>query len=439
MQLERKDNLGQQAGGIRRTFYAPGKDAKNASDPEDREFIERFKKESIARELKEKNVNDFAESLARLSNELTRKTGLGIAHRGIDDPALDKAAKHLDGLFSRTTQRALTTARANERFRLRSSEPDGEIESDAYGEDEDLIALFIDRAPMLYADATIVDVRKALRHFSTWLRSENLPSINQLLSRDKQLKEIRKTYLSAYPRKAEKNVFAINTVKKMGLTVTPERNVAGSQPFSNVSSHSWPSLDEGGPPSINPYGYEGFGNTPGSDFFKGLPWEQPQTPGDSVNQPYGYEGFGNTPGSDFFKGLPWEQTPSDSVNQPHDEYGVSESYPTGYYVPWSPPVQSQAHDPYSSTWNEPSALNPPRPEIGHLVGSDWQHGNQRASDALISVLSNQGLAPYEYMPETELDIHGERYRAVLQSGQRQPNAFNPLGLDIRLYYVPRGG
>ncbi|MGF6292560.1 hypothetical protein QFZ98_004421 [Paraburkholderia youngii] len=106
--------------------------------------------------------------------------------------------------------------------------------------------------------------------------------------------------------------------------------------------------------------------------------------------------------------------------------------------PGSPLVQSQAHDPYSSTWSEPSALNPPRPDIGHLVGN-WQHGNQSASDMLISMLDIQGLAPTACVPQTEFNIHGERYRAVLQPGQREPNIYNPLGLSIRLYHVSQGG
>ncbi|MPW11590.1 hypothetical protein GCT19_40195 [Paraburkholderia sp. CNPSo 3155] len=420
MQLEREDNLGQQASGIRRTFYAlGGKNEKEASDPEDREFIEHFKEESIARGLKEKNVNDFADSLARLSNHLTAKTGRGIVHRGLDDPALDKAAKHLGSLFFNKVQRALNTARANEKFRARSSEPlrsseprsqrGGEIiRSDSYGEDEALIALFIDRAPMFFTDQTIDNIKKGLRAFSTWLKSQNLPSINQLLSQDARLEAIRERYQSAFPGRAPRCIFAINTVKRMGLTVTPEWSAAGSHPFSNASSHSWPNLDEGGP----------------------------------INQPYGHEGSGDAAGSDFFRGLPWEQppTPSGSVNQPYDEYGVSDSYPTGYSLPWSPPVQSQAHDPYSSTWSEPSSLNPPRPEIGHIAGPDWQHGNQVASDLLISMLDMQGLAPNEYMRQTEFNIHGERYRAVLDDNRhREPNRYNLLGHSITLYHVPRGG
>ncbi|RZF23472.1 hypothetical protein EVC45_44350 [Paraburkholderia sp. UYCP14C] len=404
MQLERKGNLGQQAGGIRRTFHAPGKDEEKASNQQDSKFIEDFKNESLSRGLKEGNVNDFAHQLTRLSNALIKKTGRGIVHRGLDDPALDKAARGLDGLFSSPCERALKCARTNERFRLKNKS-----ELSAYEDDKALIGSFIDRAPTLYESTSAKDIELALRNFSTWLRSQNLPSVNQLLSQDARLKANMKTYLSVYPQRTKKIKYAINTVKGMGLTVTRERNAGSSQPFSNASSHSWPDWDQGGPSSINlPYGDEGFGNTPGSDFFKGLPWEQPQTP-------------------------------SGSVNQPHDEYGVSESYPPGYYLPWSPPLPSQAYDPYSSTGNEPSALNPRRPEIGNLVGTNWHHGNQSASDALISVLSNQGLAPYQYMPQTEFDIYGERYRAVLQSGQREPNAYNPFGLDITLYHVPRGG
>ncbi|WP_168991688.1 hypothetical protein, partial [Paraburkholderia sp. UYCP14C] len=43
--------LGQQAGGIRRTFHAPGKDEEKASNQQDSKFIEDFKNESLSRGL----------------------------------------------------------------------------------------------------------------------------------------------------------------------------------------------------------------------------------------------------------------------------------------------------------------------------------------------------------------------------------------------------
>ncbi|RWA49656.1 hypothetical protein AU476_29900 [Cupriavidus sp. UYMSc13B] len=55
----------------------------------------------------------------------------------------------------------------------------------------------------------------------------------------------------------------------------------------------------------------------------------------------------------------------------------------------------------------------PYPDISYYAGDDWQHGNQRASPMLINVLENEGLMPSPYVPQTYMNIHGQRYMATL--------------------------
>ncbi|WP_439402723.1 hypothetical protein ACNJYA_10060 [Bradyrhizobium sp. DASA03068] len=74
----------------------------------------------------------------------------------------------------------------------------------------------------------------------------------------------------------------------------------------------------------------------------------------------------------------------------------------------------------------------PAPElrdIGAIVGGDWRHGSQAASDVLIDVLSNINLLPNQFGPSL-FAINGEHYSATV--GPEGP-------MDVRLIHHPRAG
>ncbi|WP_245508659.1 hypothetical protein [Bradyrhizobium zhanjiangense] len=68
-------------------------------------------------------------------------------------------------------------------------------------------------------------------------------------------------------------------------------------------------------------------------------------------------------------------------------------------------------------------------DIGAIVGADWRHGSQAASDVLIDVLGNINLLPNQFGP-SQFAINGERYSATLGPGGRR---------DVRLIHHPRVG
>ncbi|WP_456728033.1 hypothetical protein [Bradyrhizobium sp. USDA 3364] len=68
-------------------------------------------------------------------------------------------------------------------------------------------------------------------------------------------------------------------------------------------------------------------------------------------------------------------------------------------------------------------------DIGAIVGVDWRHGSQAASDVLIDVLGNINLLPNQFGP-SQFAINGERYSATFGPGGHR---------DIRLIHHPRVG
>ncbi|WFU23381.1 hypothetical protein QA649_35930 [Bradyrhizobium sp. CB1717] len=68
-------------------------------------------------------------------------------------------------------------------------------------------------------------------------------------------------------------------------------------------------------------------------------------------------------------------------------------------------------------------------DIGAIVGANWRHGSQAASDMLIDVLGNINLLPNQFGP-SQFTINGERYSST----------FGPRGRrDIRLIHHPHAG
>ncbi|RXG95843.1 hypothetical protein EAV90_24040 [Bradyrhizobium vignae] len=81
----------------------------------------------------------------------------------------------------------------------------------------------------------------------------------------------------------------------------------------------------------------------------------------------------------------------------------------------------------ASSLAEPQGAAPELRDIGAIVGANWRHGSQAASDVLIDVLGNINLLPSQFGP-SQFAINGERYSA----------AFGPEGgTDIRLIHHPR--
>jgi len=81
----------------------------------------------------------------------------------------------------------------------------------------------------------------------------------------------------------------------------------------------------------------------------------------------------------------------------------------------------------ASSLAEPPGAAPELRDIGAIVGANWRHGSQAASDVLIDILGNINLLPSQFGP-SQFAINGERYSA----------AFGPEGgTDIRLIHHPR--
>ncbi|UVO40616.1 hypothetical protein KUL72_30030 [Bradyrhizobium arachidis] len=83
----------------------------------------------------------------------------------------------------------------------------------------------------------------------------------------------------------------------------------------------------------------------------------------------------------------------------------------------------------ASSFAGPPGAGPELRDIGAIVGSDWRHGSQAASDVLIDVLSNINLLPSQFGP-SQFAINGERYSATFGPGGR---------MDVRLIHHPRAG
>ena len=81
----------------------------------------------------------------------------------------------------------------------------------------------------------------------------------------------------------------------------------------------------------------------------------------------------------------------------------------------------------ASSFARPTGAAPELRDIGAIVGADWRHGSQAASDVLIDVLGNINLLPNQIGP-SQFAINGERYSATLGPGGRR---------DVRLIHHPR--
>ncbi|MBH5372239.1 hypothetical protein HZZ16_29880 [Bradyrhizobium sp. CNPSo 4016] len=68
-------------------------------------------------------------------------------------------------------------------------------------------------------------------------------------------------------------------------------------------------------------------------------------------------------------------------------------------------------------------------DIGAIVGANWRHGSQAASDVLMDVSGNINLLPNQFGP-SQFAINGERYSATFGPGGRR---------DIRLIHHSRAG
>ncbi|WP_456659900.1 hypothetical protein [Bradyrhizobium sp. JR3.5] len=83
----------------------------------------------------------------------------------------------------------------------------------------------------------------------------------------------------------------------------------------------------------------------------------------------------------------------------------------------------------ASSFAEPPGAAQELRDIGAIVGADWRHGSQAASDVLIDVLGNINLLPDQFGP-SQFTINGERYSATFGPGGRR---------DVRLIHHPRAG
>ncbi|MHC2253473.1 hypothetical protein ACVILK_003165 [Bradyrhizobium embrapense] len=83
----------------------------------------------------------------------------------------------------------------------------------------------------------------------------------------------------------------------------------------------------------------------------------------------------------------------------------------------------------ASSFAGPPGATPELRDIGAIVGVDWRHGSQAASEVLIDVLGNINLLPNQFGP-SQFAINGERYSATFGAGGRR---------DIRLIHHPRIG
>jgi len=83
----------------------------------------------------------------------------------------------------------------------------------------------------------------------------------------------------------------------------------------------------------------------------------------------------------------------------------------------------------ASSFAGPPGAAPELRDIGAIVGANWRHGSQAASEVLIDVLGNINLLPNQFGP-SQFAINGERYSATFGPGGRR---------DIRLIHHPRAG
>ncbi|MGY3034127.1 hypothetical protein ACVIIV_003297 [Bradyrhizobium sp. USDA 4354] len=81
----------------------------------------------------------------------------------------------------------------------------------------------------------------------------------------------------------------------------------------------------------------------------------------------------------------------------------------------------------ASSFAGPPGAAPELRDIGAIVGTNWRHGSQAASDVLIDVLGNINLLPNQFGP-SQFAINGERYSATFGPGGRK---------DVRLVHHPR--
>ncbi|MFK4532179.1 hypothetical protein ABIA00_000362 [Bradyrhizobium ottawaense] len=83
----------------------------------------------------------------------------------------------------------------------------------------------------------------------------------------------------------------------------------------------------------------------------------------------------------------------------------------------------------ASSFAGPPGATPELRDIGAIVGADWRHGSQAASDVLIDVLGNIHLLPNQFGP-SQFTINGEHYSATFGSQGR---------MDVRLIHHPGAG
>ncbi|MGY4230470.1 hypothetical protein ACVMIH_007831 [Bradyrhizobium sp. USDA 4503] len=83
----------------------------------------------------------------------------------------------------------------------------------------------------------------------------------------------------------------------------------------------------------------------------------------------------------------------------------------------------------ASSFAGPPGATPELRDIGAIVGVNWRHGSQAASEVLIDALGNINLLPNQFVP-SQFAINGERYSATFGPGGRR---------DIHLIHHPRIG
>ncbi|WP_198293153.1 hypothetical protein, partial [Cupriavidus sp. UYPR2.512] len=112
LRLNRGSKVRQEAGPVRRTFFAIGKEREQALNETDKDFIDAFEQTALATtDAAPRTIRNHALGLTRLSNALTADNRPGIADR-INDPELDDLASKLDtGKPNRLSVRGLQFAR----------------------------------------------------------------------------------------------------------------------------------------------------------------------------------------------------------------------------------------------------------------------------------------------------------------------------------------
>ncbi|MCA1494837.1 hypothetical protein I6F11_28710 [Ensifer sp. NBAIM29] len=77
----------------------------------------------------------------------------------------------------------------------------------------------------------------------------------------------------------------------------------------------------------------------------------------------------------------------------------------------------------------PSGTAQEIPDIAPIIGENWRHGSQPASDVVTDILENINLLPNQFGPR-QVDINRWRYSITLGPGGRR---------DVRLIHHPRAG